>query len=81
MIIKPNKDLQMNLELAVRMGNSLIIHSISEVVDPILEPVLIKNLQKSSHGNLITIGTNTIIYDKNFRLYLFTSLHNPHYKP
>lgn len=42
-MIKPGKNLDKQLELAVRDGKSLLVDSCQEVLPPVLDQVLIKN--------------------------------------
>ena len=63
------------------MGFVLIIESIGETLDPILDNVLLKNVQKRAGLDSIILGNNVIEYNSDFRLYLITTLPNPHYMP
>lgn len=47
-------------------------------MDPALEPILMKQVDKS--GNL-KLGDKSIQYDTDFRFFLTTTLPNPHYQP
>ncbi len=70
------------LENALMFGHPLLIENCPETLDPILEPILLKQFIKSSAGNItIRLGDATIEYDANFKLYMTTNLRNPHYAP
>uniref|UniRef100_K3WFJ4 Uncharacterized protein n=1 Tax=Globisporangium ultimum (strain ATCC 200006 / CBS 805.95 / DAOM BR144) TaxID=431595 RepID=K3WFJ4_GLOUD len=69
------------LENSIMIGAAVLIENIPEEIDPMLEPVLLKQVIKSGGGATIRLGDNTIEYDANFRLYMTTKLRNPHYPP
>jgi dynein heavy chain len=52
-----------------------------EAIDPVLEPVLLKQLVYVGGSATIKLGDATVDYDPNFKLYLTTKLRNPHYPP
>ncbi|OLY80070.1 Cytoplasmic dynein 1 heavy chain 1 [Smittium mucronatum] len=60
-----------HLESALRFGNPIIIQD-AEHVDPILNPVLNKELRKTGGRVLIRLGSQDIDYSPSFELYLFT---------
>ncbi|KAL1130935.1 hypothetical protein AAG570_012176 [Ranatra chinensis] len=68
-----------SLENAIRNGNTVLLENIEEVLDPVLDPLLGRNLIKK--GKAIKIGDKEIEYNQNFKLILHTKLANPHYKP
>ncbi|CAL4142073.1 unnamed protein product, partial [Meganyctiphanes norvegica] len=53
--------------------------NLPESVDPMLDPLIGKNLIKK--GQALKIGDREIEYNPNFKLILQTKLSNPHYKP
>ena len=63
------------------MGLVLMVENIGETLDPALDNVLLKNVQKRAGVNSIIIGNNVIEYNNDFRLYLITTMPNPHYMP
>ncbi|KAF1323625.1 Axonemal dynein heavy chain, partial [Globisporangium splendens] len=69
------------LENSIMIGAAVLIENIPEEIDPMLEPVLLKQVIKSGGVATIRLGDNTIEYDANFRLYMTTKLRNPHYPP
>ena len=69
------------IENAVQFGNPVLIEGISEDLDPILDPILKKQIVSSGGVPTIKIGENTLEYDPTFRLFLSTTLYNPHYPP
>ncbi|KAH9098913.1 hypothetical protein LEN26_016540 [Aphanomyces euteiches] len=69
------------LENAIMVGAPFLIENVPEEIDPMLEPVLLKQIVKSGGVLTIRLGDNTVEYDVNFRLYMTTKLRNPHYPP
>ncbi|VVC95211.1 unnamed protein product, partial [Leptidea sinapis] len=67
------------IEKAIIKGETVLLENIGETVDPVLDPLLGRNLMKK--GRAIKIGDKEIEYSSNFRLILHTKLANPHYKP
>lgn len=67
------------IESAVSNGDCVLIESIGETLDPVLDPILGRNTIKK--GRYIKLGDKEIEYHPNFRLILQTKLANPHYKP
>ncbi|KAM7360514.1 dynein heavy chain at 93AB isoform 2-T2 [Cochliomyia hominivorax] len=67
------------IEKAITKGNTVLIENIDEQLDPVLDPLLGRNLIKK--GKAIKIGDKEVEYNSNFRLILHTKLANPHYKP
>lgn len=47
-------------------------------MDPALEPILLKQIDKT--GNL-RLGDKTIPYNQSFKFFLTTTIPNPHYSP
>ncbi|KYN05431.1 Dynein beta chain, ciliary [Cyphomyrmex costatus] len=67
------------IELALANGSTVLLENIGETVDPVLDPLLGRNLIKK--GRAIKIGDKEVEYNSMFRLLLHTKLANPHYKP
>ncbi|XP_041927364.1 dynein heavy chain 6, axonemal-like isoform X2 [Alosa sapidissima] len=76
-----NPNYMKTVERAIRMGDAVLIQDISENVDPCLRPVLVKNITIREGHSFIKIGDTELEYNPNFRLYLTTSLPNPHFLP
>lgn len=69
------------VEMAVTSGAILMIDSLGEEIDAVLDPLLSRQIQKKGKSFSVKLGSEDIDYDPNFRLYLQTKLINPHYKP
>ncbi|PKU44662.1 hypothetical protein llap_5027 [Limosa lapponica baueri] len=63
------------------MMNEMLLENIGEELDPILEPLLLKQTFKQSGSICICLGDSTIEYAPEFRFYITTKLRNPHYLP
>ncbi|UJR10563.1 hypothetical protein I4U23_014763 [Adineta vaga] len=59
------------LELAVRFGKTLIVQEV-DGVEPVLYPVLRKDLAAQGPRHVVQIGEKTIDYNADFRIYLTT---------
>ncbi|CAJ0940077.1 unnamed protein product, partial [Ranitomeya imitator] len=64
------------LELAVRFGKTLIIQEM-DGVEPVLYPILRKDLIAQGPRYVVQIGEKTIDYNEEFRLFLATRNPNP----
>ncbi|XP_064633532.1 dynein axonemal heavy chain 3-like isoform X2 [Lineus longissimus] len=69
------------LENCLQFGNPCLLENVGEELDPILEPLLLKQTFKQSNVDYIRIGDRIIEYSKDFKFYITTSLRNPHYLP
>ncbi|KAB7494339.1 Dynein beta chain, ciliary [Armadillidium nasatum] len=67
------------IESAILKGETVLIESIPENLDPVLDPLIGKNLIKK--GQALKLGDREIEYNQDFQLILQTKLANPHYKP
>uniref|UniRef100_A0A7M4ERW8 Dynein axonemal heavy chain 7 n=1 Tax=Crocodylus porosus TaxID=8502 RepID=A0A7M4ERW8_CROPO len=69
------------LENCIQFGTPVLLENIGEELDPILEPLLLKQTFKQSGSICIRLGDSTIEYAPDFRFYITTKLRNPHYLP
>ncbi|NXN97801.1 DYH7 protein, partial [Rhinopomastus cyanomelas] len=69
------------LENCIQFGRPVLLENIGEEVDPILEPLLLKQTFKQSGRLCICLGESTIEYTHEFHFYITTKLRNPHYLP
>ncbi|GMH99793.1 hypothetical protein TrVE_jg2105 [Triparma verrucosa] len=69
------------IENGIAFGNPVLIENVTEHLDPILDPLLQKQIVKVGGVATVRLGDNTIEYDPNFKLYMTTKLSNPHYPP
>jgi len=69
------------LESAIRNGNALLLENVEEVLDPALEPVLVKAIVKRGGQMVLRLGDQDVPYEESFGLYITTKMSNPHYLP
>ncbi|XP_069175792.1 dynein axonemal heavy chain 7 isoform X4 [Procambarus clarkii] len=69
------------LENCIQFGQPVLLENVGEELDPILEPLLLKQTFKQSGSTCIKLGDATIEYSADFRMYLTTKLSNPNYVP
>ena len=69
------------LSTAIQLGLPVLIESIGETLDPILEPLLLRQTFLKGSTRMIKMGSEAIPYHDDFRLYLTSKLPNPHYSP
>ncbi|KAM4676017.1 dynein axonemal heavy chain 3-like [Discoglossus pictus] len=65
----------------IQFGTPVLIENISEELDPVLEPVLLRQTFKQSALEYVRLGEAVIHYSRDFKLYMTTRLRNPHYLP
>ena len=70
--------LMRQLELGIQFGKWVLVENVGEELDPSLEPILLKQVDKS--GNL-RLGEKVISWSKSFKFFMTTTLPNPHYSP
>jgi MoxR-like ATPase len=78
-----NDDFMRPLEWAISLGQPFLFEGVVEELDPILDPILEKNLITTAQGTrAISLGDNhNIDWNDNFRLYFITKLSNPKFSP
>lgn len=69
------------LSTCLQVGLPILIENVGESIDNVLDSVLLKQVFKSGVRQMIRLGSEVLAYDDNFRLYITTKLHNPHYPP
>lgn len=69
------------LENSIQFGTPLLLENIGEELDPMLEPVLLKQTFKQQGVEVMKVGENIIEYSHDFKFYITTRLRNPHYLP
>ncbi|XP_055472779.1 dynein axonemal heavy chain 7, partial [Psammomys obesus] len=81
-LIKLNDpDYVRTLENCIQFGTPVLLENVGEELDPILEPLLLKQTFKQGGSVCIRLGDSTIEYAPDFRFYITTKLRNPHYLP
>mmetsp|Transcript_20740 Transcript_20740/g.31954 ORF Transcript_20740/g.31954 Transcript_20740/m.31954 type:complete len:772 (-) Transcript_20740:1647-3962(-) len=69
------------LEMAIKFGKSVLFEAIDEDIDPMIDPVLEKNIVKEAGVNMLTMGDQKMEYHDDFRLFMTTKISNPNYTP
>jgi len=69
------------LENAIQFGTPVLLENVGEELDPMLEPILLKQTYKQGGVEYMKLGENVIEYSKEFKFYITTTLRNPHYLP
>jgi dynein heavy chain len=69
------------LENAIKFGTSILFEGLDTELDPIIDPVLEKNITKEAGIEMLTLGDQKIEYNQDFRMALVTKLANPSYSP
>jgi len=69
------------LENSIKFGQSVLFEGIDTELDPIIDPVLEKNISKEAGVEVITLGDQKIEYNSDFKMVLITKIANPMYTP
>ncbi|XP_022099330.1 dynein heavy chain 3, axonemal-like isoform X3 [Acanthaster planci] len=69
------------LENCIQFGQPCLLENVGEELDPILEPLLLKQTFKQNGLDYLRLGDNVIEFSKDFKFYITTRLRNPHYLP
>ncbi|NXD64149.1 DYH1 protein, partial [Eolophus roseicapillus] len=76
-----DRDFLSSLENAITFGKPFLLENVGEELDPALEPVLLKQTYKQQGNTVLKLGDTVIPYLESFKMYITTSLPNPHYSP
>jgi dynein heavy chain, axonemal len=74
-------DYMKKVEYCLENGCPILIENVLETLEAPLDPLLKKQTFKQSGVDYISLGDNVLPLSPNFRLYMTTSLRNPHYLP
>ena len=81
-VVKINEaTLMRTIELAVQFGKWVLLENVGKELDPSLEPILLQQVTKQGSSLTITLGDKALPYSESFKLFLTTTLPNPHYSP
>ena len=64
-------DFMKHLELAIQFGNPFLFENVDEDLDPMLDPILEKNIIKEGTGMVIKLGMMFQLFGMNFFVYFF----------
>uniref|UniRef100_A0A5K3F3Z0 Dynein heavy chain 7, axonemal n=1 Tax=Mesocestoides corti TaxID=53468 RepID=A0A5K3F3Z0_MESCO len=76
-----DSDFVRNLENSIQFGIPVLLENVGEELDPVLEPLLLKQTFKQGGALCIKLGDSVIEYSPEFKFYITTKLRNPHYMP
>ena len=69
------------LEMAIKFGKSVLFEAIDEELDPMIDPVLEKNIVKEAGVNMLTLNEKKMEYHDDFKMFMTTKISNPNYTP
>jgi len=69
------------LEMCMSEGLALIITGVEEEIDPMMDPVLEKQLITKGKRKFVNVSDKLMDYDEKFMLYFITRLPNPNFSP
>jgi len=69
------------LENAIKFGQSVLFEGLDTELDPIIDPVLEKNITKEAGVEVLAMGDQKIEYNVEFKMCMITKLANPAYTP
>lgn len=76
-----NPKLRDHLKFPLEEGLPVMIEGIENEVDPMLDPLLEKQITVKGRSKLIKLADQEFDYDEKFQLFLTTKLANPHFSP
>jgi len=76
-----NPQLKERIKIPLQDGCPMMIENIENEVDPMLDPLLEKQITVKGRQKFIKIADTEMDYDPNFRLYMTSRLGNPHFSP
>ena len=69
------------IEQSVKFGKAMLIENIGEELDPLLDPVLLRNIVQKAGRPMLQLGSEEIEFNKSFRMYMTCKLNNPALTP
>merc|ERR1719161_2930733 len=70
------------VHMVIQMGDCLLIESVGQDIDAILEPLLARAVIRRGRSQfMIKLGGEEVDYDPKFKLIIQSKLSNPHYRP
>jgi dynein heavy chain, axonemal len=83
-VIKPTNDanvISRTLENSITLGVPVILEDANETFDPLLDPLLAKQIEKKGSEMYIKFGDQGISFNPDFKFYITTKMSRPHYSP
>lgn len=69
------------LEDSMAFGTPLLVENVTEDIDPVLDPVFNKEIQRKGRNLIIQLSDKECEYSESFSLFLCSKLANPHFTP
>ena len=69
------------VENAIQFGNPIILEDANETFDPLLDPLLSRQIERKGTMMYIRVGDNLLEFSSDQRFYITTKLSRPHYSP
>lgn len=69
------------LENALQFGLVVLFEGIDEIIDPLVTPILEKQIIQQGSRKVIKFNDKELDYDDNFKLFMTTKLTSPNYSP
>ena len=69
------------LTACIKSGTPVLLEDVDEELDPLLDPLLRKDVVTEQGMQTITIAESTVEYHDDFRLYITSRLPRPHLRP
>jgi dynein heavy chain len=76
-----NPNLRDALKLPLMDGGPVLIENVENEVDPMLDPLLEKQISVKGRNKLLKLGDQEYDYDDKFRLYMTSRMSNPLWSP
>jgi len=76
-----NPQLKDQLEFCMQEGRSLVVAGVEQDIDPLLDPVLEKQVITKGRRKYINIADKMVELHDDFRMFFITRLPNPHFSP
>lgn len=76
-----NPQLKERIKIPLQDGCPMLIENIENEIDPMLDPLLEKQVTTKGRSKFIKIADTEMDYDPKFRLYMTSRLGNPHFSP
>mmetsp|Transcript_39360 Transcript_39360/g.37807 ORF Transcript_39360/g.37807 Transcript_39360/m.37807 type:complete len:201 (+) Transcript_39360:5830-6432(+) len=80
-ILNFNMDYIKKLEMGIQFGKPVLFEAIDEEIDPMIDPVLEKNIIMQAGVKMMKVTDAAIEYSDDFRMYMTTKIANPNYSP
>jgi dynein heavy chain len=69
------------LEFCMSEGKAMVVVGVEEEIDPLLDPVMQREIVKKGRSMYITVADQVMDFDPTFMLYFVTRLPKPHFSP